>query len=343
MEKKTVTVYDIAKEAGVSPATVSRVLTGNASVKEEKRKKVIELIEKYNFQPNALARGLFKKETKTIGIILPDVRNPFFSTVYLMADKAALNKGYTMMLCNSMSNSELESKYLTSLSEKQVDAMIFVGGRVNDININEDAIKELQLISSRMPLVVINGIVEGLDCCKITTEEDKGIEGLVDYLVSLGHTNIGIIGGELNITSTIIKHKALEKALSKHGMKFNRDWMIMGGYSIEVGTELIKEMMIKESKPTAIIAINDFVAVGAIKGAKELGVKVPEDISITGFDDTYLSEIISPQLTTVSHNYELIGESVIELIINALSKKEFKKAISIPTKLVTRESCYKVY
>jgi LacI family transcriptional regulator/LacI family purine nucleotide synthesis repressor/LacI family repressor for deo operon, udp, cdd, tsx, nupC, and nupG len=342
MEKKSITVYDIAKEAGVSPATVSRVLTGSAAVNEEKKKKILQIIEKYNFQPNALARGLFKKETKTIGIILPDVRNPFFSTIYSMADNAALKQGYTMMLCNSMSNSELESKYLISLIEKQVDALIFMGGRINSLNISEDEKKELQLISERKPLILINGVVEGLDCYKVNTEEDKGIEMLVDYLVSLGHKKIGVIGGENNITSTNIKHSAFERAMQKNGIEINRHWIITDGYSIEAGRKLLKKITRNKDKPTAVIAINDFVAVGAIRGAKELGLKIPDDISITGFDDTYLSEIVSPQLTTVSHNYEMVGGRVVELIINAILKKDVEKELWIPTKLVVRESCKKL-
>jgi DNA-binding LacI/PurR family transcriptional regulator len=342
MEKKNITVYDIAREAGVSPATVSRVLTGNAAVNEEKKKKILEIIEKYNFQPNALARGLFKKETKTIGIILPDVRNPFFSTIYSMADNAALKQGYTMMLCNSMSNSELESKYMTNLLERQVDALIFMGGRINNLNISEEEKKELHIISERKPLILINGVVKGVDCYKITTEEDKGIEILVDYLVSLGHKKIGVIGGEENITSTIIKHRAFERAMNRNGIEVNKDWIITGGYSIESGTKLVNKIARKKDKPTAVIAINDFVAVGAIRGAKELGLKIPDDISITGFDDTYLSEIVSPQLTTVSHNYEMVGERVVELIINAISKKDIEKEIWIPTSLVIRESCKKL-
>jgi DNA-binding LacI/PurR family transcriptional regulator len=342
MEKKTVTVYDIAKEAGVSPATVSRVLTGNAGVKEEKKKKVMEIIDKYNFQPNALARSLFKKETKTIGIILPDVRNPFFSTVYLMADKASLKYGYIMMLCNSMSDGELESQYLQSLAEKQVDAMIFLGGRVNDISITKKQIRELENISSKMPLVLVNGVVEGLDCYKITTDEDKGIEKLVDYLISLGHRDIGIIGGIESITSTAIKHSAFKKTLNKYGIELNENWVITGGYSIEDGKKLIKDIAMQSHKPSAVIAINDFVAVGAIKGAQEIGLSVPQDISITGFDDTYLSEIISPQLTTVGHNYELIGEAAVDTIINAISNKNAKKEIIIDTELVIRDSCCRV-
>lgn len=342
MEKKTITVYDIAKEAGVSPATVSRVLTGNAGVRDEKKKKVMEIIEKYNFQPNALARSLFKKETKTIGIILPDVRNPFFSTVYLMADMAALKHGYIMMLCNSMSNDVLESQYLMSLAEKQVDAMIFLGGRVNNVNIPKKQIKELENISSKMPLVLVNGVVEGLECYKITTDEDKGIEKLVDYLISLGHKGIGMLGGVTNITSTDIKHSALEKYLNKYGIAINENWVITGGYSIEDGKKLIKELIMQSHRPTAVIAINDFVAAGAIVGAQEMGLNVPKDISITGFDNTYISEIITPQLTTVGHNYEIIGEAVVETIINAISNKNAKKDIIIDTELVVRDSCYRI-
>lgn len=342
MEKKTVTVYDIAKEAGVSTATVSRVLTGNASVKEDKRIRVLEVMEKYNFQPNALARSLFRKETKTIGMILPDVTNPFFSTLYMKTDKCALKHGYTMMLCNSMSNRELESHYLMSMAEKRVDALIFVGGRVNDINISQEQIKELQNIADRIPLVLINGVAEALDCYKITTDEQSGMEKLVDYLLSLGHRKIGMLGGTSDITSSIIKRSALKNALNKREIELKEDYIITGDFSIESGKYSMKALIDKKDRPTAVIAINDFVAIGAIKIAEELGLKVPDDISITGFDDTYLSEIISPELTTVSHNYELIGNAAIDTIVTAISTGDTQKERLIPTELVIRKSCKKI-
>ncbi len=339
MEKRNVTVYDIAKEANVSPATVSRVLTGNARVSEEKRKSVEEIIEKYNFQPNAIARSLFKKQTKIIGFVLPDITNPFFSTVYLGIEKYAVNAGYTMMLCDSMSSHELEFTHLRTLAEKQVDAIVFMGGRVNEVKTNPKYADEMNQILARTPIVIVNGKMTGVDCYKIVTDEEKGIAQLVDYLVSLGHREIGILGGTSNVTATKIKHEAFAKALSKHKIEVNKRWIITKGFSMESGYECMRRLLMMKERPTAVLTISDFVAIGAIRAAKEAGLRVPQDISITGFDGTYISEIIDPHLTTVSQNYNAIGKAIIETIDEIVDGKMPQKEKIIDTSLIVRDSC----
>lgn len=341
MEKKTITIYDIAKEANVSPATVSRVLTGSAPVKDETRKRVQDTIKKYNFQPNALARSLTRRESKKIGVILPDITHPFFSTVFMETERYALEKGYTLILCNSMNDYQVESLHLKVLSENQVDAIIFMGGRVNCVKNSRKHSIEMKQINDKIPIVIINGNMSGVDCYKVVTDEAKGVNELVDYLVGLGHSKIGIIGGKADITSTIIKQKAFIEALKMHGIDINYDWIINEGFYIESGVNAMNSILKCKERPTALLAINDFVAIGAIKVAKSKGIKVPEDISITGFDDAYISQIVSPELTTVNQNYRGIGEAVINTIIDIISNRECKKIKTIETKIVIRDSCTK--
>lgn len=341
MGKDNVTVYDIAKEAGVSPATVSRVLTGNAAVSDEKRMKVEEVIKKHDFQPNALARSLSKKESKIIGVILPDITNPFFSSVFIEAEKLALKSGYTMILCDSMSNNELEFLYLRSLSEKQVDAIIFMGGRVNDVKTKAKYAEEMNQILKRTPIVLVNGKMTGVDCYKVVAEEEKGIEELVEHLIALGHTKIGMLGGKTSVTSTYIKHKAFEKALHKHGLEVNKNWILTNDFSMEAGALCMKKILELEDKPTAVMAINDLVGVGVIQAAKEAGLNVPGDIAVTGFDGVYISKITDPPLTTVSQNYEGIGKAVIETILDIVNKRETSKIQKVRTKLIIRSSSQK--
>ncbi|OPJ65264.1 LacI family DNA-binding transcriptional regulator [Clostridium oryzae] len=342
MEKSNVTVYDIAKEANVSPATVSRILTGNAAVSDEKRLRVKALIDKYDFKPNALARSLSKKESKTLGFILPDITNPFFSTVFLEAEKCALEAGYTMMLCDSMNNNDNESIHLKTLSEKQVDVIIIMGGRVNDVRTRTEYAEEMNKILKSTPILIVNGKMTGVKCHKIATDEEHGMIQLVEYLVSIGHSKIGLIGGRENVTSSYIKYRALEEAFRKNNLQLNKEWMIYGDYSIESGIESMKKLLKKREKPTALIAINDFVAIGAIRAANEAGLDIPKDMSITGFDDSYISEIAHPKLTTVNQNYKELGKEIINTVLDITSKKGGDTTKVIDTKLVVRDSCLSI-
>ncbi len=342
--EKSITIYDIAEEAQVSPATVSRVLTGSAHVSSTKREKIEKLIEKYNFQPNALARSLIKKETKTIGFILPDITNPFFSTVFLEAEKYALSMGYTMILCNSMNDNilnvtNIESLYLKALSEKQVDGIIFMGGRINESKTNEEYAREMNEILQKTPIVMINGKMKGVDCYKVHTDEKVGIYNLVKYLSDLGHKEIGFIGGIKDISSADDKLKAFRKSVDKFNMITRKEWIIHSGFSIEDGYMNMEKVLRNREIPTAIMAVNDFVAIGAINAAEKYGVKIPEDISITGYDGVYLTDLVKPKITTVSQNFSMLGVTAMDVMVKLLKGEKVKKETVIQTELLIKESC----
>ncbi|MDI6617313.1 MAG: LacI family DNA-binding transcriptional regulator [Clostridiales bacterium] len=334
--KKNITIYDIAKEAEVSPATVSRVITGSARVNIEKSRKIREIIDKYNFQPNALARSLLKKESKTIGIIMPSIDNPFFANIFLETEKLLTAEGYSIILCNAF-NIDLESVYLKMLVEKQVDGIIFLGGRINMVRTNKQLADEMNAVLDKVPIVMINGRMSGVDCFKVRSDERAGIFSIIEYLISLGHKDIGLIGGISSITSTSIKHKALKYALKHFGLEYNKDWVIFSGFSIDDGLNAAKTLFSLSRIPTAVIAINDFVAIGAMKYAYSQGIKIPQDISLTGFDDSYLCDIVSPTLTSINHDIPKLTKTAVDMIAGKKSSRE--KVIE--TSLTIRQSCSK--
>lgn len=344
MPDRNITIYDIAKEAHVSPATVSRVLTGSANVSKAKKEKIEKLIEKYNFQPNALARGLINKETKTIGFILPDITNPFFSTVFLEAEKQALSMGYTMILCNSMNDNILnvtktESLYLKTLSEKKVDGIIFMGGRINETRTNKEYAREVNEVLQKIPIVMINGRMSGVDCVKVHTDEKEGIYNLVKYLYELGHRKIGFIGGVKGITAADDKINAFKKAIRHFGITCREEWIINCPFSIEDGYAVTEQLLTQRELPTAVMAVNDFVAIGALRAAEARGLRVPDDLSITGFDGIYLTDIVKPRITTVSQNCAVLGATAIDIMISILKGKNYRKDIIIKSELLIKESC----
>lgn len=342
MKKERITIYDIAKESNVSPATVSRVITGNTRVRPEKEKRVIEVINKYNFRPNSLARSLLYKQSKMIGFIVPDITNPFFSTLMLKSESYALKLGYTSFLCNSMSDSNLESSYLQDLIDKQVDGIIFLGGRINDIKKTDHYnkhVEEMQKVMERIPLVLINGQMDGLDTHTVRTDEEDGIHKLIELLVGLGHSKIGFLGGVESISSTQVKKNAFCSTLQKLGLQVNNDWIIHGDFGIESGENAAASLLRKRDKPTAVICVNDFVAIGVLKTFNKLGVRVPKDISVTGFDDIYLAEHFPPGITSVSQNYDLLAQTAVNMLVDLIKGEEVKKEKVIPTSLIIRNSC----
>lgn len=335
---KKVTIYDIAKEANVSITMVSRVLNKSGPVKKEKEERILEVIKKYNYVPNALARGLIKKETKLIGVIMPDISNPFFLQIYLEIEKKAHEHGYNVILCNSMSSFEVESRYLKSLIEKQVDGIVFIGGRITTYNIEKKYIDELKEINNHIPIITINGIYNEVGTVNIQTDEDDGMKQLMKYIHKSGYRKIGIILGVKNNNATETKLQYFKKYIEEFALSTKDEWIYYGDFTVRSGMAGAQYFIDLDDRPSVIMCVNDIVAMGAIRHFSEKGFKIPNDIAITGFDDIGVSELIVPNLTTVNQNYKKIGKAVVDSIAN-IDKIVPGTSITINTKLVIRESC----
>lgn len=334
MEGKAITIYDIAKEAGVSTATVSRVIAGNYPVSEKTKKKVNSIIKEYNFHPNAVARSLSSKRSRVLGFITPEITNPFFSQVFIEVEKHALEKGYSVLLGNSLNNRKLESKYIRMLLDQQAEGIILLGGLINDIYPDSNQVNDLKTIEKKTKLVTINGRIDGVNSSSVRTDEGKGIEMVVEHLVELGHSKIGIIGGIEHIATTQIKIKAFKQALKKHHLEFKDSWQVYWGYDIESGENGLKTLCdTNKDFPTAIIGINDMVAIGLVKGSRKLN----RDFAFVGYDNTDLAIASSPELTSVSHPYNDLGKIAIDLMDKDFDEKKYKDIILDPI-LIQRES-----
>lgn len=338
MSNKTITVYDIAKEAGVSPATVSRVLTNNARVSEDKKNRILEVIRKYDFEPNGLARSLSKQETKTIGMIVPDIRNPYYSTICVECEVEASKFGYNMILCNTINDFNTESVHLRNLTEKHVDAIILVGGSVDEINPDPSYIALINKISKKTP-IIIGGELAGTNCYRVEAEETHGMKHLIPYLVNTGHKEIAFVGGFDRVIPTNKKRIALKRLLSEFHIPYQEEYIVDSDYSIEGGYEGISKLYNLTKLPTVIIAINEFVAMGILKFLHEKEIEVPQDISLVAFDDTYFSEVVTPNLTSINYNLKVYAENIMDTTISVLSKNETEKIKCVETYLTIRRSC----
>lgn len=338
MSNKAKTVYDIAKEAGVSPATVSRVLTNNARVSEEKKERILEVIKKYDFEPNGLARSLSKQETKTIGMIVPDIRNPYYSTICVECEVEAAKFGYNVILCNTINELEAESVHLRNLSEKHVDAIIQVGGSADEVIPDPSYVALINKISKKIP-IIIGGELEGTNCYQIKAEDTHGMKHLIPYLVGMGHREMAIIGGFDRVIPTMKKRLALKRILSEMKLPYNEEFIIDGDYSIEGGYDGMSKLYKRGKLPSVIIAINEFAAMGIFKFLNEKGIEVPRDVSLVTFDDTYFSEVLTPGLTSINYNLKIYSEKIMETVISILNKNETEKLKCVDTFLTVRNSC----
>jgi DNA-binding LacI/PurR family transcriptional regulator len=336
--KKNITIYDIAAETGVSPATVSRILTGNAGVSPEKRKIVEESIAKHNFRPNAIAKGLSDTRTGVLGVMAADIRNPYYASLVVECEKAASKRGYTVILCNALSDQQLENANLEKFYDQRVEAIIQIGASVDDLTSKPAYVEKVNRIALNIPFV-ISGILTGADCHTVCIDNVEAMKVVFEYLVSLGHQKIAMIGGSTRVRSTYEKHQQYSYLIGKYNLIFQQEFLQLGDYSVDCGYECMVKLLALREYPTAIIAINDLAAIGAFRAILESGLSVPNDISLVGFDNTFLCETIRPSLTSVDYNYVEFGETLVSIAIQAIRKEDCPRNVLIKPRLVVRDSC----
>lgn len=340
---KEVTIYDIAKKANVSAATVSRVITGSAKVKPATEAAVRSVMKELDYQPNLIARTLQVRETKTIGVILPDVSNPFFAEFFSEFEKVALENSYTVYLCNTLNNElggieNTESLYLRSLMERRVDAIVIMGGRINDSVNPQEKIDEMNSIIKRCPVVMVNGRMKDVDAYIVKADERSGFLMMLEELFNAGHNNIALLGGIPKMIPADIKVRAFKDYHKKRDVEFDSELIITKGFGVEDGETMFQELLDTGKIPSAIMCINDNVAIGVIRKALKANFRIPEDITIVGFDNISFSQFLYPSLTTVSHNMKNLAKTSFEKILDIKAKKKTAKVTTLPMSIVYRES-----
>ena len=339
MAKERANIYTIAKEAGVSPATVSRVMTNSARVSAEKRERVEEVIRKYKYTPNALAPGLSTAKTHTIGLMITDISNPFYATVASACEREANRLGYMLLVLCSLSDYELEKRQLMKLYEQHVDAILIVGGKVDHESADEEYVEMLNQMAAVTPIIA-TGRPTGAETLQVSLDEGDCMDQAMEYLIGLGHRKISLIGGFKFTKSTFEKRVRYRAALRRHEIPYREDYVFETDYTNESGYECMKRLLEREEDmPTAVIAINDFTASGIIQMASEKGLSVPEDLSVISFDDTYLAEVVTPRLTSVGCDYAEFARMLMETAVRAGDGEEMEPVQIVPVRMTVRNSC----
>jgi LacI family transcriptional regulator len=326
------TIRDVAERAGVSSATVSHVINETRFVSDGLRKRVITAMEELGYRRNALARSLRKGRTQTIGLILPDSSNTFFAELGHGIEEAAFSHGYNLILCNSDNDLEKEHLYIDLLTEKQVDGII--------LDTEEKDICSLHArIPKTMPIVLIDRDLVNNDFDTVLSDSKQGGSIAAKHLIELGHTRIACITGHEYLASSIERLQAFKHSLDEVGLSLDPNMIAIGSFLPESGHIGALKLLRQKCPPTAIFACNDMMAIGVLRAAVELGLRVPDDLSLVGFDNIDLCNYTCPTLTTVAQDKAALGQKVIQHLIERISKNTIPEVHDlVPTNLVIRET-----
>jgi len=333
--KKPLTINDIAKEAGVAKSTVSKVLNEQGGVSQKTREKVLKAIKRLNYHPSMIARSLKSRKTKAVGLILPNIINPFFPTILKGVEDTAIENGYVVVFCDSDDRKEKESLYFQIFENRWVDGIIFSG-----ITGDEEEERYIRAIHEKgTPVVLIDREIEGYFTNVVMIDNKRAGFDATTHLLELGHKKIGHIAGPQNIKIFAKRLEGYKEALVKYGIDFNPQMVEEGDLSIESGSRAVRKLLKKKVTFTAIFASNDLMAIGCMKELQKNGLRVPQDVSIVGFDNIPLTSLVTPSLTTMAQPAYEMGAEAMNLLIKSIERKgALKSKIILPTELVVRES-----
>ena len=336
MANKRPTQADVAKLAGVSQAMVSYTVNGNPNVTipNETRERILDAMNELGYVPNALARSLRSGQTHTIGLILLDNTNPFIAELAHKIEDFAFEKGYSAILCNSNYITERESAYVEMLLAKQVDGVILIP------TAETEEISQ-RLRESQTPFVIIGRDISGIRTETVIIDYQMGGYMATKHLIDLGHQKIGCITGPLQYK---LRLKGYQQAMSEAGLPNDPALVIQSDFRVAGGEAAAIKMLSQENRPTAIFACNDLTALGVVKAAHTLNIKIPEELSLIGFDDIPYVQAVSPPLTTISLPTADIVHVAMDMLFSQLDGKSEKNdaekydQLVLQPELVIRES-----
>lgn len=330
------TIKDVARLVGVHPSTVSRVINNHPRISEKTRNKVLFAIKKLGYTPDGIARGLKLKKTYTLGVLIPDITNPFFAEIARGVEDTANKNGFNVILCNTDDKLKKERTYLDILKERRVDGLILGTAHIRDKSI-------LELEKNNFPYILVSRNIEGLDKnCIIINDMVGGIMA-TEFLIRLGHRRIAHITGPLKVRAAIDRLEGYKDALKKHGVEYKEELIEEGDFRIKGGYQAMKKFLDLPEPPTAIFAANDLLALGAMQAIQKKKYHIPEDFCIIGFDDIRLASFVYPPLTTIRQPMLEMGTLAVKMLLKIIEEGEFnQRKLMLKPELIIRESCKKI-
>jgi LacI family transcriptional regulator len=329
------TLHEVGIRAGVSAMTVSRVVNGRGGVDMETRRRVEEAIQALDYVPNRIARGLISQKTQTIGLIVPDVVNPFFAPVVRGAESAARKAGYRVLLCNSEGDLRLEREYIEDLVAHRVEGLMLAPAS------DRSRSSILSLLRGGFPLVLIDRALPDADCDLIVSDNANGARRLIEHLIGIGHREIAHVTDAEDTSTGRERLRGYRDALDAAGIPFQSELVVRTTVDRIGGYRAAQEILTRDPLPTAIFAVNNMTAVGTMEALRERGLSVPRDMGLVCFDDVEHLAVLSPFLTVIDQPAETFGSLGAQLLLERMTGKASSKPrrIILQTDLIVRASC----
>jgi LacI family transcriptional regulator len=327
------TILQVAKKAGVSSTTVSHVLNGTRFVSGEVKERVQLAIKELGYRPNALARSLRRGETDTLGLILPDSANPFFAEIGRAIEMEAFQHGYSVILCNTEGDAQKESIYTGVLSKKQVDGMIFVAT-------GEESDSVQMLLRQQLPLVLVDRQLPNIEADAVLTNNRQGGILAAQHLALLGYKHIACVTGPSHLTPSAERVTGFLETLGDYGIQAQDVPNYRGDFHPESGYQAGLSLLGRVPRPNAVFCCNDLMAIGFYRAAAELGLRIPQDVAVIGFDDIELSSYLNPPLTSITQPKVQMGRAAVGLLLERITNRSLPaRKLVLETRLVNRKSC----
>ncbi len=325
------TIHDVAKQAGVSPATVSRVLNNGEIVSEETRNRVNQAIENLGYIPNHFSQNLRKQESKMLLVIIPDFKNPYIAAVLKGMDEAATSLGYQLLVTPTYMKVDRERKILKLLSNKRVDGVIFAAPVIDQ--------EEMQRLSKNHPAVQCCEYIPGLKVSHVSINNFSAVYQVMSYFINKGHKRIALLSVENKNVSTLEREAAYFKALEDFGLEVD-NYLVRRGddYTFENGIALTQELLITSNPPTAVIGLSDSLACGCMRALSEAGISVPDQVEIMGFDNIYIADMVNPPLSTVAQPMQAIGKTAVNILVSQILGKNDFQEVFLDHEIILRKT-----
>ena len=319
------TIYDIAEEAGVSIATVSRVLKGEAPVSSETRRRVEEVIARRNYRPSSIARGLTGKKTHSLGIVLPKLLNPHYALIFTGASEGARARGYSMSLFPFAAVVDAQAEIpALMLAERRLDGVIICVEYL-PAALQERFSQSLQELQAYMPIVLIGCVPKNLDYPAVSYNMAEITRSAVEELVHLGHERIALIGGMEEDRDELRRDVGYRQGLEAAKLPYVDSYRVWSGGTAEDGEHAVHQLLgslLPAHWPTAFIALNDLVAMGCMEALRGHGLRIPEDVSVVGCDNLFCAPYLSPPLTSINTHQQSLGRNAVELLLSGEKRRE---------------------
>ncbi|MXP56835.1 LacI family DNA-binding transcriptional regulator [Pantoea sp. Taur] len=332
MSTKRVLLSDVAKLAGLSKATVSRYMNQSIVLPQETIDRIESAIHTLDYRGNSLARRLSKGGSETLGLVLPDITNPFFAELADAAEEAASARGYSLVLCITRNNPEKEAQFIRWLDTRQVDGLLFTTNRPDNGVLRQE-------IQRQRHVVLLDEDIPGSTVPKVFADNVQGGRMATEQLIAAGHTQIAFIGGPEQLMSVRERYQGFCSAMQQSGLAIPPEWVMYGNYAREFGQQALKQLFSCAQRPTAVFAASDYLVLGLLDGLRASGLQAPAALSLVGFDDANYTDLTHPRISTIRQPARELGHTAVNIMLRLLNDETgIPNETRLPVEWIGRDS-----